>query len=563
MIISPHRQPVLSTVHELHAPASARSRPIQARLPALRRASVALAAGAAALLAACGGGGDDDGSRSAAAAFADAARMAQPEATSDRRQRLSNDAASVNAEVLLRWAEFKFPDLFPASAASIYPSIAYGGQTYYAREYRGAWGSRYLGVTTTGEVHGLGDWTNNALQRYGVIGDWTAQVLADRCAFEPAACAAAGVAQPKVVVAGRTAAFGLQRNGAVVGWGPAGIGLGRQALITGTSVRPVTLPVPVVDISGYETHFEVAGIPGGRTLAVGNDGLLYGWGNSPGGQLGNRPPGSIVATPTRIDGVDDIAAALAIDTHSLLLRKDGSLWVWPGSTTPPNGPGVAFRYAPGQSTQPGPLARILPSKGPVVFPGPAVALALLRDGRAARVQIDLGTAGGSIVTAPAVTPIDGWTGLSDFDCSSSHCVGVKADGTVIAAGSNDRGQLGQGNTRAVAGNAVVTVPGLARIVDVAVFDTTSFAVDADGRLWAWGDRQYSALGPGADVIATSPAQVPGLSSVTRIDTNGAITAVTRSGQVFSWSVNLDAFIGSDAGVRVATPVQARGVVLAN
>jgi hypothetical protein len=518
---------------------------------------------AVAFLAACGGK-DDSVARSDSAGFADAALHAAADANSGRAKRLANDAASVNAEVLLRWAEFKFPDLFPPGAATVYPSVLYEGRTYYAREYRGAWGSRYLGVASSGEVHGLGDWTGNVLQRYGVVADWTGQVVADRCRFDAGACAAVAVAKPKVVMGGTSfeqAALALKSDGSLVGWGPPGLLLGSAALIQGTSTRPVVLPVPVVDMAVGEFG----------SLAVGTDGGLYGWGRANAGEMGNFPPGTTLSVPTRIVGVDNLVEVLPGGSNrSVLLQRDGTVWTWPGEAALPTGPGVSNRYSPGQAMQPAPVARLLPDRNTQYMgnseSAPAgasqVALALLRDGRAARVSVGLTTAGTRFVYPLSINPVQGWTDLSDFDCSSSHCLGLKSDGTVFAKGTNDRGQLGQGHTRSLDTAQFFSVPGLSRIVDVAVYDTTSYAVDADGRVWEWGDRQLAAAQASPSAEMGTPAIVSGLTSIARIDSQSFMIATDRAGRVFSWPLSLDRWAVGDR-TRFTTPVQAQGVVLGN
>lgn len=523
-------------------------------------------------LTACGGAGGESPARDRPATAQAAPDMAAPlpgsEAADDpsalgfkRRLSLSTQPANLSAELLLRWVEFRIPSLFPAASAIVYQAVTVEGQTYYIREYRGPWGSRFLGVTNTGQVLGLGDWTGNLLQSYGVVADWASLVLAESCSFDAASCAAPGIAQPMVAVTGLGSAFGITRNGALVAWGVPGVVLGSAGLIEGTAVRPVALPVPALGVSGVMADTEIAGIAGGRVVVVGNDGALYGWGRAPAGQLGDRPPETMLTTPTRIEGVDNVSAALATSTHTLLIRRDGSLWTWPGTAFVPTGPGIPFRYAAGQGTQPGSVARFVGSSGGSPL-GSALALVLTADGSAARVTIRTTAGIGTISTLPSVMPISGWTQLTDFDCATSHCIGLRPDGSVIAGGGNARGQLGLGNTQDVALGTPVVVPGLARIVDVAVSGTTSFAVDADGRVWAWGDRVDAGGLPGTEVFVTRPRVVPGLNSIVRIDTwPGMITALDRSGRVYSWILGLDALTAGDSRSRIDVPLQARGLAL--
>jgi MYXO-CTERM domain-containing protein len=54
----------------------------------------------------------------------------------------------------------------------------------------------------------------------------------------------------------------------------------------------------------------------------------------------------------------------------------------------------------------------------------------------------------------------------------------------------------------------VTVPGLTNIVDVEAIGYSSFALSADGRLWAWGSNIYGQLGLGDTSGRLTPTEVP-------------------------------------------------------
>lgn len=137
----------------------------------------------AALISACGGGDD-----AADGATAFAGRMRAAAAPTVVTTTATAAATTVTATMALDWAEYKFPDLFPKAIAINYNPVVYQGVTYTAREYRGAWGSRYLGVTPDGRIFGLGDFTGNNLQQFNDIAHWSAQILADQCSVYPGSC---------------------------------------------------------------------------------------------------------------------------------------------------------------------------------------------------------------------------------------------------------------------------------------------------------------------------------------------------------------------------------------
>lgn len=122
----------------------------------------------AALLAGCGGGAEPP--------------TAQAAAAPERRQALAEAAALVGPDVIMEWAEFKFPTLFRAGPQTLarqgptsFP-LSYLGTDYTVRAYPG---ERYLGITDAGQIYGLGDYTGGALTGFGNTGDYVAQMLAD------------------------------------------------------------------------------------------------------------------------------------------------------------------------------------------------------------------------------------------------------------------------------------------------------------------------------------------------------------------------------------------------
>ena len=93
-----------------------------------------------------------------------------------------------------------------------------------------------------------------------------------------------------------------------------------------------------------------------------------------------------------------------------------------------------------------------------------------------------------------------------------HSLILLADGTVLAAGDNGDGQLGDGTDDGEPPSpwrsVPQQVPGLDQVVFVAAAYGSSYAVRADGTVYAWGNNGASQLGigpPSGDVL--SPALV--------------------------------------------------------
>ncbi len=131
-------------------------------------------------LSACGGGEEPRAAPAGASAFA-----ARVHALQARSEGPSADSSLVvvGAQELFDWAEYKYPSLFPKGPQNF--SLVHEGVSYTVRAYPGG---TYLGLTEDGRVYGLGAFTQGQLQAFGRLGDYSAQIQADRCAIYPGSC---------------------------------------------------------------------------------------------------------------------------------------------------------------------------------------------------------------------------------------------------------------------------------------------------------------------------------------------------------------------------------------
>lgn len=142
---------------------------------------------------------------------------------------------------------------------------------------------------------------------------------------------------------------------------------------------------------------------------------------------------------------------------------------------------------------------------------------------------------------------------------ASHTLALKNDGTVWAWGSNTSGELGNNST--TSSSQPVQVMGgsspLAGIVAVAAGNNESFAVDANGNVWAWGLNTNGQLGIGTAVNATTATQVASLAGIVGIaSAQHHILALKNDGTVMSWGSNTSGQLGNGStDAWVAQPVQ--------
>ncbi len=121
--------------------------------------------------------------------------------------------------------------------------------------------------------------------------------------------------------------------------------------------------------------------------------------------------------------------------------------------------------------------------------------------------------------------------------SSYHTLAVDAGGRVYAWGLNSHGELGLGHRTQQ--TRPTLVPGITGVVDVAAGDSFSIARKSDGTVWAWGRNDAGQLGDGSGVEQTAPIQVTGLSGIVSIAAGvNHVAVVDSSGRVYVWGTNL-------------------------
>jgi len=147
------------------------------------------------------------------------------------------------------------------------------------------------------------------------------------------------------------------------------------------------------------------------------------------------------------------------------------------------------------------------------------------------------------------------------------------DGTVIAWGPNDEGQLGNGP---MGGNGElgiypkpsitpVRVTGLKDIIQIEAGGKHGLALRKDGTVWAWGNREDGAVGDGQPktlrpLKAIGPTQVSGLQGITQIAATRRHNLALRSdGKVMAWGLNHDGQLGNGTRNNGWSPTEVSGL----
>jgi alpha-tubulin suppressor-like RCC1 family protein len=372
-----------------------------------------------------------------------------------------------------------------------------------------AGGGFSLAVKSDGSALGWGRNTS------GQLGNGTMSLTNVLPALVPGLTALGLPASVTGITAGVAHALALS-SGGVLGWGSNNFGaLGRGRIFDAHGLPGLVnnLP-PVTQVSGFDTV----------SLALGTDGTVWSWGSNSFGQLGNGialgGTGYGTAVPVQVKDttgtsiLSNIVAVATGDSHALALQNDGTLWAWGN-----NGNG---RLGDGTTTS----FQVLPVQVSGFGPG---------------------------------------SGVVAISAGIVHNLALKSDGSVWAWGFNGSGQLGDGTT--TQRPTPVQVSGLGAgsgVVAIAAGTNFSFALKADGTVWAWGANFGGQLGDGTFTQRVTPVQVKApsgtgfLSGITAIVANGSTYVLKSDGTVWAWGNNGAGELGDGTTTTRSLPVQVLG-----
>jgi 6-phosphogluconolactonase (cycloisomerase 2 family)/alpha-tubulin suppressor-like RCC1 family protein/fibronectin type 3 domain-containing protein len=350
-----------------------------------------------------------------------------------------------------------------------------------------------------------GDQFSIALKNDGTVGAWgsnSSGQLGDGTTTQGLTpVQASGLNGVTAVTAGDYHSIALKNDATLWGWGNNGYG----QLGDGTTTNR-NIPVQVNGLSGV-TSF-AAGLY--HTLAVKNDSTVWAWGYNTTGQLGD---GTTIdhSTPVQVlSGLSGVAAVTAGYQYSIALKNDGTVWGWGYNSYGQLGDGTfTTRTTPVQVNTVSGITAIAAGGA-----NESYTVALKNDGTVwAWGNNSYGQLGDGSTTTNRSTPVQasGLSGVTAIAAGAGHTLALKSDGTVWAWGRNSYGQLGDGST--TTRTTPVKVSGLSGVTAIVAGSSHSLALKSDGTVWGWGNNGYGQLGDGSTTSRTTPVQVSGLAGM--------------------------------------------------
>lgn len=269
-----------------------------------------------------------------------------------------------------------------------------------------------------------------------------------------------------------------------------------------------------------------------------------------------------LARPTAVEGIDGIVVQIATSNSDGYARtSSGEVYAWgvdsdgelgDGRTTPYETRVVRVRFPAG--------IRIASLPNPMPFDA---GLAIDTTGHVWGWGLDGAgdlCLGGIVKTLPQRLPL---TGVTLATGARTHAL-FDAHGTVVACGSGDAGELGNGSTASA--SRPTPVVGLPTGVGVTALTSSwegSGALLADGEYYDWGYNAAGQLGDGTTQDSAVPVEVALPDDVTQVfqggsgPGNGQTVAVLADRSVLSWGDNSRGQLGDGTLASSSVPVGVR------
>jgi alpha-tubulin suppressor-like RCC1 family protein len=330
----------------------------------------------------------------------------------------------------------------------------------------------------------------------------------------------------------------LKADGTIVAWGDNTYG---QLGDNSTTFR--MQPVQVQNLSGVTS----IAIGYRHNLALKSDGTVWLWGNGYAGQAYSQT----YLTPVQVSGLTDVVAISCGLVHNLALKSDGTVWVWGGGLYGALGLGSVTKAD--TPVQIGGLSNIV-----AIASGEFYNIVLKSDGTVFAWGYNNHGQLGDGTTIDKSTPfqISSLTDVSAIACGDESSFAVNGtEGTVKGWGCNHNYQFySSSNSTNVL--SPIQVSGLTNIVSVAVGGTSHLlALKADGSILARGYNNDGELGDGTLPLKSNPVSTLLIADATEISAGAHWSYAVMDNTLYAWGRNAYSALGLPYLRNTTTPMQ--------
>lgn len=269
----------------------------------------------------------------------------------------------------------------------------------------------------------------------------------------------------------------------------------------------------------------------GHMLAIDDAGMVYGWGANSSGQLGDNSL-SFKTSPVSLCRPSSYIYVSCGSTYSLVVDADGTAWAFGNNTQAQFGTGNNYgNYS-------SPISVLNGGSYKAVACGQEHSLFLMASGE---IRVcgspdygRLGTNSTAFYTTPVSIARPG--SYTKIIASSQSSYALDAAGLVWCWGRNAVGQLGD-NTKTDR-SSPVSINRAGSYIAIAAGNEHCMALDgATGAVWAWGRNFYGPLGTGNIIDYSSPVSVLGGRSYIAIAAgNLSSYALEHDGTIWAWGL---------------------------
>lgn len=344
----------------------------------------------------------------------------------------------------------------------------------------------------------------------------------------------------------------IDKNGRAWGWG-----LNSSGQIGDNSITARATPVSV---AGAVKTFCKISAGNSHSLAIDKNGRAWGWGYNTFGIIGDNTTVS-KRTPVSIAGaIKTFCEIAAGSTHSLAIDKNGRAWGWgrndfvqlgidsvPNRCTPVSVVGGTKTFCELSS---GSIHNLVIDKNGRVWAWGFNSTYQLGDGTSIMQATPVSVAG----AVKTFCKIDG-------GANGSHSLAIDKNGRAWAWGFNSIYQLGDGTQTARC--TPVSVAGAVKtFCEIAGGETTSGALDKNGRAWAWGLNNSYQVGDGTVVNRCTPVSVVGaIKTFCKISFGSShALVIDKNGRLWAWGRNANGQAGTGVGPNTTTPTSVLGTL---